>query len=1045
VRNSAAETGRVRYRLLGPVTVYGPGGSIRLGGPKQRAVLAVLLLHANRVVAQRELHALVWGENPPRSVRGRLQVHISELRALLGREVIVRIGEGYRINVAPGELDLDLFTDLVARARADQAPAAVARRLRSALALWHGHPLVGVGDTLIGQERPGLEERRLVVLEELYEVELAAGRHAEIVDELSRATLEHPLREGLAAQLMLALYQGERRQAALRVYSVIRRRLADELGVEPGQRLRDMQARILGSEDTAIRAPVDTETGHLPTAAGHIGPAELPRDIRGFAGRADALTVLNDQLTAAEPTVCVISGVAGVGKTALAVRWAHSVRERFPDGQLYLNLRGYDPDDQPMAPMTALTRLLRSLGVDPHRLSSTLAEQEALYRSLLADRRVLVVLDNAREASQVLPLLPPTGMTVVTSRHGLAQIGARAISLDTLTDHEAHELLEAMIGRARVRAELASATELAGLCGGLPLALRLVAAHLVGTPQARISAVAAELAHGDRLAAFAPDGAERSVVKTAFSASYHALDPARQRLFRLLGLIPGPDFTASTAAALAAIPVDEAIRGLDELADAHVIEQHASDRYRFHDLVRLYAVEQVRNDSERDPAWSRLVSHYLDIIIAATDRFGAGRLALPLELPNARFHPDWVSSESQVATLDAEIPNVMAAATPAARQGPYPVAWLVADRLRTYFHRNGRRGEWSEVARAILAEASRQDAREARAMLHYSIGDSCFTAGQRDDGIHHLTKAVDVALSCGWRECEAAALAALGVALAWTGQLAEATKHTQKAAALFSKIGSVVGENRTLKNLGGQYHLAGKLRLAEECYLQALDLSAQHGPPLAWAADLAHLGSVRLVLGRNAAAKSDLVLARDMFTGLGSKSGLALTWFWLGRLRWEEHDREQARQEIGQALELARQGGAKLIEVFALVGLVEIEIDMSQYRSAESYLSLVGDTLGHNEFLFHRGYIFAVAARIDTHRGRHEEAVGHARKALSLARQGGYRPTEIAALRALTEAYLHSGKPRLAAASGRATLALCRECGDALQERWIRRLLDAQQ
>lgn len=850
MEDKAGGTRRVRYRVLGPVTVQGPGGPYRLGAPKQRAVLAVLLLHANRVVTERRLYALVWGEKLPRSVRGRLQVYISELRALLGDEVIVRVGQGYRIDVAPGELDLDVFAELVAKAQSDQeskTAGTVARQLRSALALWSGPPLVGVSEALIEHERRGLEERRLAALEALFEVELAAGRHGEIIDELRRATAAYPLEERLATQLMLALDQGERREEALRIYSEIRRRLVDELGVEPGQRLRAVQARVLSGGDTVSQVAADAGRGtRRSVSTGFVRPAELPRDMQRFVGRRDALAALDAQLAVSDSAVCVISGSAGVGKTSLAVHWAHSVRDRFPDGQLYLDLRGYELDEQPLASSGALNRLLRSLGVDPRRESAPLAERVELYRSMLAGRRILVILDNAQESSQVMPLLPSSGMTVVTSRNRLsdvmATVGAGAVSLGTLTDREALELMETVIGHSRVGAERASATELTGLCGGLPLALRLVAAQLAAVPQARIAKVAAELAQGDPFAVFAADGSEHSVVRAAFSASYRALDPAGQRLFRLLGLVPGPDFTASTVAALAALSPDDALRGLDALSEAHVIERAVAGRFRFHELLRLYAVEQVRNDPERTAAWNRLVRHYLDITTALTERYREGGLALPRALPR---EPDQAgqpnSKHSTLTALDVEIPNVAAAVTLAARQGPYPDAWLVADGLRTYFHRNGRRAEWSDIAREILTEADRRDEHDVRAMLHYSIGDCRFMAGQLGEGVYHLTKSVEIAGNCGWHECEASGLAALGVTLAWTGQLREATKYTQKAAALFSEIGSIVGENRTLKSLGIQHYLAGNLRVAEDCHLQALDLSTRHGLRLAQAADLAHL------------------------------------------------------------------------------------------------------------------------------------------------------------------------------------------------------------
>jgi DNA-binding SARP family transcriptional activator len=586
----------LRYRLLGPVEAYSADGRLPLGGPKPRAVLAVLLLQANKVVAEERFFELVWGERRPRSVRGRLQVYVSELRSLLGQDAITRTGGGYRITVAPGELDLQVFDDARARAgarlRAGRAEGA-AEQLRAALRFWRTPVLGGVTEALAAHERQGLEERRLGAREELFDAELAAGRHVQIVRDLRQAVTEHPLRERLTGQLMRALHSCQRGPEALRVYAETRRRLVDERGIEPGEGLREIQAQVLASV-------ADRDNG--------------PQCSRGvFVGRDDELAALDAQMSGDEGGIWVISGTAGVGKTALAQRWAHRAAQRFPGGQLSIDLRGYDVDNEPVSPAAALSQLLRALGAaPPGGLPDTVSARAALYRSLLADRRMLVLLDNARDAAQVVPLLPASGAVLVTSRHRLGELvvraGARSMPLSALSAEEAYTLLESALGPDRLAAEAASTAELLRLCAGLPLALRIASARLAARPAAPIAAVVTELARGC------------GALAAAFDASYQALRPDQQRLFRLLGLVPGPDFTPATAAAVAGIATSRALRLLGGLTAAHLVEQHEAGRYRLHNLIRGYAAARVCADPDRDPARARLIEHNLSLTVAGTKR-----------------------------------------------------------------------------------------------------------------------------------------------------------------------------------------------------------------------------------------------------------------------------------------------------------------------------------------------------------------------------------------------------------------------------------------
>jgi hypothetical protein len=338
-------------------------------------------------------------------------------------------------------------------------------------------------------------------------------------------------------------------------------------------------------------------------------------------------------MTAGDGGICVITGTAGVGKTALAVHWAHTRRDRAPDGQLYVNLRGYDPDHEPLTPVAAMAQLLHSLGVAPRQVPDGLDQQTGLYRSLLSDRKVLVLLDNARDAEQVRPLLPPCGVGLVTSRHRLgdlvAEMGAHQVSLTELSEVDAQALLAGVLGKDMVSAEAVASAELAQLCGGLPLALRIAAANVAAIPGGGIAAVVAELARGDRLAGLAVDGATDSAVTVAFSASYRALNSVNQKVFRLLGMIPGPDFTVAAAAAVTGLSSLAAGQALKALSAAHLVEQHTAERYRFHDLVRLFAAREVRNDPDLPWARNRLMDYYLGIANSASQQFEPDILRLP--------------------------------------------------------------------------------------------------------------------------------------------------------------------------------------------------------------------------------------------------------------------------------------------------------------------------------------------------------------------------------------------------------------------------------
>ncbi|MBN6056569.1 AfsR/SARP family transcriptional regulator, partial [Nonomuraea sp. RK-328] len=1006
----------VHYRILGPVSADGPGGPVELGGPKQRTVLAALLLNANRTVSDGRLTFLVWGERAPRTAAGRLQVYVHELRALLGRERITRVGAGYRIHTTRSEIDLEVFERHRAAAREDLdggRPEAAVRRLRAAAALWRGSALGGTSEALVEQERPGLEERRIGALEELFDTELELGNHGDIVDELRAAAAEHTLRERLQGQLMLALHRCERRSEALAVFRDTRRRLIDELGIEPGGPLRELHRRLLTEE-----------AGRPPQAVRPARPAELPRDIRGFTGRERELAWLDAALDTGG-AVCVLSGTAGMGKTALALHWAHRARSRFPCGQLYVDLRGYDPEHEPLTAAAALARLLLSLGVDPGLTPGGLDAQLGLYRSLLADRAVLLVLDNARSAEQVAPLLPPSGAALVTSRHHLGELVARAgaeqRSLAALPERDGLALVDGMLGPAGDPSEAASRADLVRLCSGLPLALRIAAAN-AATPWSGTAAVVSELTAEDPLTGLTVDGTGHNPVTLAFSVSYRALPAAGRRVFRLLGLVPGPDFTVEAVASAAALPLPEARAALKVLAAAHLVEHHRADRFRLHDLVRLYAGAEAAGDPEREAAWNRLAGHYLRLGDAIAAWCAPDEIRLPGHAPQAAGTPIPPSAE--------EVSNLVAALAQAARRDPGPGTWRLAEQVWIICDSTGRHGEWLEIGPALLAAAEREDLPAVRAMLHHGMGKSLFRAVRREEAVHHLERAAGIATACGWREGEAESWACLSFALEWTGHLEQAIVHNRRAARLFAELGSVAGRTRTLTRLGGQYHHLGRLEEAERCRREALGLSRGHGLAYAEAIDLRDLGSVLIDQGRYEEAEATLAEAVTLFDALGA-GGAANAHTWLSRLYWETGRWTAAHTAARRALGLARDQGDRLVEAAALVALADTEIRLGLLTEAAGSLDLADAFIGAASLRWHQSYALVARARLHAARDDLDGAVRVALAARDAAHGGGYRLPELAALTEL--AALHGGRGDRAEA-GRAAgeaLRLCRAIGHA--------------
>jgi len=993
----------VQVRLLGPVEAWSAGIRVNLGPRQQRLVLAVLALEANRLVPVDRLVDLIW-DSPPASARATVQALVSRLRAAFrgagpdGPEILNR-RTGYLLQIDPLSVDAHRFIELTAGARAAHGPEAVSL-FDEALGLWRGDPLADVAtpqlrDRLCG----GLSEARLTAVEDRLDARLRLGEFRLLLDELTELVAEHPGRPRPMGQLMLVLHRQGRTSDALEAFRAQRARLADEFGLDPAPELRELESAILRADPALLAAA---------PATAPLRPAELP-PAAGFAGRERELAVLD---AGAGSGIWVISGTAGVGKTALAVQWSHNARDRFPDGQLYADLRGFDPEHEPLSPSAVLAQLLRGLGADPRAVPSDLDGQSKLYRTLTADRHVLVLLDNARDAAQVMPLLPAAGTVLVTSRSRLGDLvvraGARPIPLDVLPAADSLRLLAAALGPAPVAAEPEAAAELARLCGHLPLALRIAAANLRTGPAPEIGQLVKELAQGDALAELAVDGAETGGVTVALSSSYRALAAEQRLLFRRLGLIPGPTFTPESAGAVAGLPAPVAGRRLRGLASAHLIERHTGNHYRCHDLLRQYAADRA---SAEDPpyelaaAQERLLTYYLTTADAAGRRLIPQFLRLPRLRPDLSTHPDTATA---LAWLDVEWPNLTAAIELTARRGPSHYAWHLADALRAYFHHRGHRAEWLASATAALDAATAAGEAPAAAAMNLSIALACVNSGRYDEAAACLADALRSNEGGGWPEGEAAVLNNLSAVHQRLGAPLDAIDCGLRALRLFEAQQNPEGCAMALANVGFAYWQLGELEPAREHFGRALELAQRVGVAFSEAVLLVDLGNVHRDLGDAAGAEDFYRQALEANQRLDYRYGEATALAGRALLRCvagpDTRD-PQIRADAERAVELTRLIGDRGTEAWTLNALGWVCLHLGAAAEARKYHRQALEIARETSFRWCEAAALAGLAEALTGPDRRDEAEAHARQALDRAVHSGYRPIETQAretLRRLT-------------------------------------------
>ena len=907
----------MRYGILGAVEVRHDGRPFSVGGPQQRALLAALLVSANRVVSTDRLIEYLWAENPPAAARSLLQGCVAQLRRACraadpGWRRLHTRPPGYLLEVSPGELDLERFEALVASA-ADGDPAKAAAVLAEALALWRGPALDGVDVDAARADAAGLEERRMAAVEQRCEAELRLARYPALIAGLEAEVRAHPLRERLWTLLMLAQCGDDRRADALATYRRLRRITVDELGMEPGPGVQDLQATILSGGDALAAYRI------MPAPSVPV-PAQLPPAVTGFTGRAEHLAALDELLSTLGETTAigVVSGGAGIGKTALAVHWGHRAASRFPGGRLYVNLQGYGVGS-PARPIDALAAFLEAFGVKSEQIPTDPERATATYRSLVAGRRLLVVLDNAHSAEQVRPLLPggPGNLVLITSRDRLgglvARDGARPIVLDPLPPGDAVTLIARVLGAERAGAEPDGAAELARLCGHLPLALRIAAANLACQPDRRIADEVAALSAGDRLSGLAVEGDRESAVRAAFDQSYLVLTPAERTLFGRLGLVSGPDVSAEAAAALSGTEVADVAPALERLVRASLIQPLAPGRYALHDLLRLYAAEKAGGDEE---AVGRLFEWYQSSCEAAARALYPGKLRLPRPDPPAAFD----SAASAVAWLDAERANLVAATL----RGRRPAAWILADSLRGYLWLRMYLVDWEQLATAGLAAATAAGDLPGQAACHLSLADLIRCQGRYDVAIDHYQQAAAVAGRAAWPEALLAALGNLGTAYFWRGDLAVAAEHYTRGLEIARGNGREAAQAVRLGNLGLVYWLLGRFAEAADLQARALALHRRLGDRGNQGIDLANLGECRYALGDLDQARTHLTDALAIHVEVGARSAEAETRAVLAGVEREAGRLDTALDLAVAAVALARETGDRPIVANVLTVLAAV-------------------------------------------------------------------------------------------------------------------------
>ncbi|MFJ4645903.1 BTAD domain-containing putative transcriptional regulator [Streptomyces bobili] len=921
---SLREPVTLRFDVLGPVRARRGDEPLATGSPQQRALLAALLLREGRTATAAELIDALWGEESPSQALAAVRTYASRLRKVLDPGVLVSESGGYAVRgLGEGSLDLAVAQEWAAEAEKAKATGALGRArelLNRALGLWDGEALAGVPGPYAEAQRVRLEEWRLGLLESRLDMDLEQGCHAEAVSELTALTTAYPLRERLRELLMLALYRSGRQAEALAVYADTRRLLAEELGVDPRAGLRELQQRILQADpDLAEPSAPQTE----PSAAA-VRPAQLPATVPDFTGRSSFVAELSKVLAGASGdggdsgdggrvmAVSALAGIGGVGKTTLAVHVAHQARPAFPDGQLYVDLQG--AGSRSAEPETVLGAFLRALGTADSAIPDTLEERAALYRSMLDGRRVLVLLDNAKDAAQVRPLLPGTEgcAALVTSRVRMVDLaGAHLVDLDVMSPEEALALFTKIVGEERVASERKAALDVVAACGFLPLAIRIAASRLAARRTWTVSVLAAKLADERRRLDELQAG--DLAVKATFELGYGQLEPAQARAFRLLGLADGPDMSLAAAAAVLDLPPEETEDLLESLVDTSLLESAAPGRYRFHDLVRLYARACAERDEsfpgERGAAMSRVLDFYLATAagVYAIERPGDRTVTHlePTSYTGLAFTErtealDWLFLEAQCLLACARQQT-----TGNGLRRAVDLLWAAKDLAES-----GANAKQYETAAAALRDAA-QEAGDVRAesRARTALSNGHLAAGRYAEADDEARRAIELATTADDATPISWAATDRGIIALSQGRHEEAEEFLTTARDGYRADGNRPGEASALCNLSRLYERMNRPPDAVTLAQQGVEIFQQLGLSLRLANGRYALGVALIRAGRFPEGLAQLTDALEMFGSNRQRLWEGTTHFRIAQLHLTDQRPAQAAQHAEQALAIGFIGG----------------------------------------------------------------------------------------------------------------------------------------
>jgi DNA-binding SARP family transcriptional activator len=941
----------VKFKILGPVEITAGSERLDLGGTRQQIVIAMLLLHANRVVTMDRLLEAIYGEDLPPTARSQAQISISWLRrvfAARSRDPIILTREhGYAINVDSAGLDSRQFEELVASARTSRDAGRLDQAVayyRDALRLWRGPALDGIDSQLIRVTASRLDEQRIATNEVRLELELELGRHHELVGELTELVQEHPLRERLRGQLMLALYRCDRTAEALEVYRQARQTMIDELGIEPSGRLRQLQRAILNSDSSLELPVVATVRREQPAGATERqAPSLLPTDIADFTGRTVELSQINRQLihpggqdAPVAVSVAVLVGKGGVGKTCIAVHASHGLAAHFPDGQLFADLHG--GTSHRVSPTQVLERFLRALGLPGPQIPEGLDERAEVYRALIADRKVLVVLDGAATESQVSPLLPGTGAAavIITSRSWLTGLaGAVHIEVGVFGPDKSLDLLARIAGVERVKTQLQAAAAVAEHCGHLPLALRIAGARLSARPHWSIEQLVDRLAdethrldelrHGDM-------GIRPSILLT-----YNSVGEEARRLFRRLALLEVPLFTGWLSAALLDQPFAHAQDVLEDLVSAQLIETMGTgsgvhSQYRFHELIRVFARERLATEepaAERRTALERGLSALLYLAERAhCGYFGGDYVRIRSDAPRFELPEQLVGQlvGDPLSWYERERAVLVAGVRQAAQAGLVELCWGLASSAVALFESRVYLDDWRETHDIALEATSKARNVRGQAAIRYSIG-SLHMVQQRFTPAHReLTTAAQLFAEVG--DDHGVALAILHIAYLdrLSGRLDDATRRYEQALAVFRRTEDQIAVAYVLQ---GQAHVkleVNEVDSATGLLAEALQLCRGANCARIEAQVLYRIGEAYLQTGDLADGVSTFEEVLRITTDMGDLIGEGYAWQGIGAAKLRQGELEEAHNALHRVLELAGSTGERLIEARSLLGLSELAL-----------------------------------------------------------------------------------------------------------------------